>query len=231
MNKLNRKISTRICVVFSLLYLIFMLELTNLKTDDLRESMHNEFMSASTLLFQGSWDDSFPEQSELPLTVLSSHLARHDIHAAAVILDAEGNILTQSNVSNILFNRNSANAVDSNRLADCVRDARNALDSPNFPKGQRSTSMSSSGPEGHTQGWTLDNSEGDARYLFANAKFFESELVVKQMIPLYIFSFMLMGIACLFLCITISRLVGARKIERNDLYYEKHENMSQVPLE
>ena len=209
MIQLNRKISARICVVFALLYLIFMFVLTNWKTDDLRGDMHNDFMNAYEILFQFSVDEDFEEQADIQMSTLSARLANRGIYAAAVILDSQGSLLAQSDFSKVSFNGRQSNAVDLNRLEDCVRAAQNAFE--HFPKG-RESSVSSSGPEGHTQGWTIYDADGNARYIFVNAKFFERELAVEQMIDRYILSFIVMGATCLSLCIIISRLVNPRKV-------------------
>ena len=209
MDKLKSKVLICICVGFVVLYVISMWGLTNWKISDLHDSMHNDYMSAYDLLIQKSTDDNFLEQAETHLTYLTSKLASRDIYAVAVILDEQGNISVKSKTSDICFaNGREATAVDLNRLANCAYDAQNAINNKNFPSGQKDASIASSGPEGYIQGWTLDKTDGNKRYLFMNAKFFEGEVAIQKMISRYVISFVVMGIICLFLCIITSRFVS-----------------------
>lgn len=209
MAKIKRKITVCICIGFLILFSFTAWGITKWETEDLRSSMYNDFMNAYHLLFTVSYmDDNFSDHSQSYLSELSTKLAQSDIYAAAVILNEHGDILLKSDVSNISFNVRPANAVDLKRFGDCIRDAQEGVNNEQFPRGKMGGSIGSSGPYGYTQGWTLSDNNGDIRYLFINAKFFEDEAAVKSMIPRYAQIFILMGVICFFLCFIISKIVG-----------------------
>jgi hypothetical protein len=193
---LNRKITICICIIFIILFLLFAWGLSKWKAEDLRESMYNDFINAYHELFlRSGMDHDFSERTETYLSEFSATLARRGIYAAAIMLDAQGNIMEKTDVSNIYFNGRLANAVDLDRLESCIRDAQDGMKDESFPK-DGSASIGASGPAGYTQGWTLHDDEGSLRYLFINTKFFEYGRAVQQLIPRYILTLVIMAIAC-----------------------------------
>ena len=190
--------------------------MTNWETEDLRDRMHNDFMNSYDLLFTKSYrDNAFSEHVQSDLNELSSKLAQSDIYAAAILLDEQSKILVQSDVSNISFKRRTANETDLNRLKNCIRDAQKSVNNGQFPKEHKEGGMSSVGPDGYTQGWTLSDDKGNRRYLFINAKFFEEEIAMKKMIPRYIQTFIMMGVICFFLCLMISRIIARNEVSHD----------------
>lgn len=209
MTKIKRKITVCICIGFLILFSLTAWGLTKWKTEDLRSSMYNDFMNAYHLLFTVNYmDDNFSDHSQSYLSELSTKLAQSDIYAAAVILNEHGDILLKSDVSDISSKVRPASAVDLKRFGDCIRDAQEGVNNEQFPKGKLGGSIGSSGAFGYTQGWTLSDNNGDMRYLFINAKFFEDEVAVKSMIPRYAQMFILMVGICFSLCFIISKIVG-----------------------
>ncbi|NCC86749.1 MAG: hypothetical protein EOM05_02630 [Clostridia bacterium] len=207
MTKIKRKIIMCICFGFLIVFFLAVWGLTSWKAEDLQESMYNDFMNAYDLLYIKSNEDDFLENPQTYLNEFSSELAKRNIYAAAVILNTQGDVLVKSDVSDIIFNGRTDNAVDLNRFADCIYDAQDSVNDENFPKGEKDIGFSSAGPTGYTQGWTLNKNNTNSGYIFINAKFFEGELAIKTMIPRYLQIFIILGIICFFLCFIVSRIV------------------------
>jgi len=213
MKKLKQKCLICVCAAFLISYLATMCAFTVWEVQNIRSSVSNDFMNAYELLYSQSANDSnFMERADGYLTEAVRKLAQRDIYAAAVIMDAQGEVISQSNLNDIYFGvrLRIANAVDSARLSSCVRDAKAGWSA--LPQTGES-GFSSSGPDGYTQGWILEDDHGNLYAVLLNAKNYEQELVVKAMATRYIITFLVMLAICLLLCRIISRFFMRERVE------------------